>query len=59
MGYQLDAAGTSRLGKYFAEIGEVLGGKPKRASFAIYNTVDEVDRLVAGIERAIEFFGRD
>lgn len=36
MGYQLDAAGTSRLGKYFAEIGEVLGGKPKRASFAIY-----------------------
>ena len=36
MGYELDAAGTSRLGKYFAEIGEVLGGKPKRASFAIY-----------------------
>ena len=30
-----------------------------RASFAVYNTVDEVDRLVAGIERAIEFFGRD
>jgi cysteine desulfurase/selenocysteine lyase len=30
-----------------------------RASFAIYNTLDEVDRLVAGVERAIEFFGRD
>jgi cysteine desulfurase/selenocysteine lyase len=30
-----------------------------RASFAVYNTLDEVDRLVAGIERAIEFFGRD
>jgi cysteine desulfurase/selenocysteine lyase len=29
-----------------------------RASFAVYNTVDEVDRLVAGVERAIEFFGR-
>jgi cysteine desulfurase/selenocysteine lyase len=29
-----------------------------RASFAIYNTVDEVDRLVAGVRRAIEFFGR-
>jgi len=30
-----------------------------RASFAVYNTLDEVDRLVAGVERAIEFFGRD
>jgi cysteine desulfurase/selenocysteine lyase len=29
-----------------------------RASFAIYNTVDEVDRLVAGVRRAIDFFGR-
>jgi cysteine desulfurase/selenocysteine lyase len=29
-----------------------------RASFAVYNTLDEVDRLVAGVERAIEFFGR-
>lgn len=29
-----------------------------RASFALYNTLDEVDRLVAGVERAIEFFGR-
>lgn len=28
-----------------------------RASFAVYNTLDEVDRLVAGVERAIEFFG--
>lgn len=28
-----------------------------RASFAVYNTVDEVDRLVAGVRRAIEFFG--
>jgi cysteine desulfurase/selenocysteine lyase len=28
-----------------------------RASFALYNTVDEVDRLVAGVRRAIGFFG--
>ena len=28
-----------------------------RASFAVYNTVDEVDRLVAGVLRALEFFG--
>ena len=27
-----------------------------RASFAVYNTFDEVDRLVAGVKRAIEFF---
>jgi cysteine desulfurase / selenocysteine lyase len=30
-----------------------------RASFAVYNTFDEVDRLVAGVRRAVEFFGRD
>jgi cysteine desulfurase / selenocysteine lyase len=30
-----------------------------RASFAVYNTLDEVDRLVAGVQRAIEFFGRE
>lgn len=30
-----------------------------RASFALYNTLDEVDRLVAGVRRAVEFFGRD
>jgi cysteine desulfurase/selenocysteine lyase len=30
-----------------------------RASFAVYNTLDEVDRLVAGVKRAIDFFGRD
>ncbi|ADT99637.1 MULTISPECIES: cysteine desulfurase [Mycolicibacterium] len=30
-----------------------------RASFAVYNTVDEVDRLVAGVRRAVEFFGRE
>jgi cysteine desulfurase/selenocysteine lyase len=29
-----------------------------RASFAVYNTIDEVDRLVAGVKRAVEFFGR-
>lgn len=27
-----------------------------RASFAVYNTLDEVDRLVAGVKRALEFF---
>jgi cysteine desulfurase/selenocysteine lyase len=29
-----------------------------RASFAVYNTLEEVDRLVAGVRRAVEFFGR-
>jgi cysteine desulfurase/selenocysteine lyase len=29
-----------------------------RASFAVYNTLDEVDRLVAGVRRSLEFFGR-
>lgn len=29
-----------------------------RASFAVYNTVEEVDRLIAGVRRAVEFFGR-
>jgi cysteine desulfurase/selenocysteine lyase len=28
-----------------------------RASFAVYNTLDEVDRLVAGVRRALDFFG--
>jgi len=28
-----------------------------RASFAVYNTADEVNRLVAGVRRAIDFFG--
>ncbi len=28
-----------------------------RASFAVYNTLDEVDRLVAGVRRAVSFFG--
>jgi len=28
-----------------------------RASFAVYNTLDEVDRLVAGVRHAVEFFG--
>lgn len=27
-----------------------------RASFSVYNTLDEVDRLVAGVRRAVEFF---
>ncbi|MGD1253723.1 cysteine desulfurase [Mycobacterium seoulense] len=30
-----------------------------RASFAVYNTPDEVERLVAGVRRALEFFGRE
>ena len=30
-----------------------------RASFAVYNTMDEVDRLVAGVRRAVQFFGGD
>ncbi|BBY97173.1 cysteine desulfurase [Mycolicibacterium fallax] len=27
-----------------------------RASFAVYNTLDEVDRLIAGVRRSLEFF---
>lgn len=30
-----------------------------RASFAVYNTLDEVDRLIAGVRRSIDFFGGD
>ena len=30
-----------------------------RASFAVYNTAEEVDRLIAGVRRAVKFFGRD
>jgi cysteine desulfurase/selenocysteine lyase len=30
-----------------------------RASFALYNTPDEVERLVAGVRRAVDFFGRE
>ncbi|MBW0013981.1 aminotransferase class V-fold PLP-dependent enzyme, partial [Mycobacterium sp.] len=30
-----------------------------RASFAVYSTAEEVDRLVAGVRRALDFFGRD
>lgn len=29
-----------------------------RASFALYNTDEEVDRLIAGVRRSLEFFGR-
>jgi cysteine desulfurase/selenocysteine lyase len=29
-----------------------------RASFAVYNTPDEVERLVTGVRRALDFFGR-
>jgi len=29
-----------------------------RASFALYNTAEEVDRLVAGVRRSLDFFGR-
>ncbi|MEO6794479.1 MAG: cysteine desulfurase [Mycobacterium sp.] len=28
-----------------------------RASFAVYNTLDEVERLLAGVRRAVKFFG--
>ena len=28
-----------------------------RASFALYNTLDEVDRMIAGVRRAVDFFG--
>jgi SRSO17 transposase len=36
MSYVMDADAERRLGEYFAEIGEVLGNKKRRASFAVY-----------------------
>lgn len=30
-----------------------------RASFAVYNTAEEVERLVTGVRRALDFFGRE
>src|SRR5262249_29713186 len=36
MTYELDAQGIRRLGTYFEEIGERLGDKRRRASFALY-----------------------
>ncbi|MCK6592706.1 MAG: IS701 family transposase [Polyangiaceae bacterium] len=36
MDYLMDADGERRLGEYFAEIGEVLKNKKRRASFAVY-----------------------
>lgn len=30
-----------------------------RASFAVYNTLDEVDRLIAGVRRAVDFFSAE
>jgi SRSO17 transposase len=36
MAYELDTDAQRRLGEYFAEIGEVLGNKCRRASFAMY-----------------------
>jgi cysteine desulfurase/selenocysteine lyase len=29
-----------------------------RASFGVYNTTEEVERLIAGVRRALQFFGR-
>src|SRR5271170_4335562 len=36
MAYELDGTGVERLGGYFEEIGELLGEKRRRASFAVY-----------------------
>jgi SRSO17 transposase len=36
MSYELDAAGSARLGTYFSKIGACLRDKRKRASFAMY-----------------------
>lgn len=36
MGYELDAEGLGRLGKYFSSIGHVLNNKKRRESFAVY-----------------------
>jgi SRSO17 transposase len=36
MDYVMGADAQRRLGEYFAEIGEVLGNKKRRASFAVY-----------------------
>ena len=36
MGYELDAEGLGRLGKFFSSIGDVLNNKKRRESFAVY-----------------------
>ena len=38
MAYQMDGAATARLETYFADLGEYLRDKRKRASFALYAT---------------------
>lgn len=62
VGQVLDDEGVAvRVGHHCARpLHEHFGvAATARASFAVYNTLDEVDRLVAGVQRAVEFFGRE
>ena len=60
LGQVLDSDGIAvRAGHHCAQpLMAALGvGSTARASFYLYNTKSEVDRLAAGVERAREFFG--
>lgn len=60
MGMLLDRMGIAvRTGHHCAQpLMDVLGVEGTvRASFAFYNTKEEIDRLVAGLERVIPMFG--
>lgn len=60
VGQVLDDAGVAvRVGHHCAMPLHARFGiaATARASFAVYNTLDEVDRLVAGVKRAVSFFG--
>ncbi|MCK7676576.1 cysteine desulfurase [Corynebacterium sp. CCM 9186] len=54
-----DGSVAIRVGHHCAWPAHRAGGvqATARASFYLYNTPDEVDRLVAGVHRAREFFG--
>ncbi len=61
VGQVLDDAGVAvRVGHHCAApLHRRLGlAATVRASFAVYNTLDEVDRLIAGVRRAVDFFDR-
>jgi SRSO17 transposase len=46
MGYELDAGAQSRLGQYFSAVGDALGNKKRRESFATYGL-----GLLSNVER--------
>ncbi len=50
------ASGTTARGRCTAGS---ASPRPRGHRSRVYNTLDEVDRLVAGVRHAVEFFGRD